>query len=41
MQGDHVLFTERLSTDTVKTSLEYAILFREALELHDVEASEV
>ena len=33
-----VLFTERLSTDTVKTSLEYAILFRVALDLHDVKA---
>lgn len=34
MDGEKVLFTERLSTDTVKTSLEYAILFQAALKLH-------
>lgn len=41
MEGDEVLFTERLSTDKVKTSLEYAILFRVALDLHQVDASGV
>jgi len=34
MEGKEVLFTERLSTDRSKTELEYAILFRTALELH-------
>ena len=37
MEGKKVLFTERLSTDKVKTSLEYAILFRVALDLHKVD----
>lgn len=41
MDGKKVLFTERISTDTVKTSLEYAILFRVALELHDLAADEI
>jgi len=37
MEKEKVLFTERLSTDTVKTSLEYAILFRVALDLHGID----
>lgn len=41
MEGSNVLFTERLSTDTVKTSLEYAILFRVALELHKIDPAVV
>ena len=41
MEGDRVLFTERLSTDHVKTSLEYAILFRVALELHQIDVKNV
>lgn len=41
MDHDQVLFTERLSTDKVKTSLEYAILFRVALELHRIDPEEI
>lgn len=41
MEGKNVLFTERLSTDKVKTSLEYAILFRVALDMHKVDPSGV
>ena len=41
MEGEKVKFTERLSTDTVKTSLEYAILFQAALNLHRTEAKDV
>lgn len=41
MEGGQVLFTERLSTDEVKTSLEYAILFRVALELHHIDKADV
>lgn len=39
--GDRIAFTERLSTDIGKTSLEYAILFRMALDLHDVKMESV
>lgn len=31
-----ILFTERISTDTKKTELEYAVLFKTVLELHDI-----
>ena len=41
MEGEKVLFTERLSTDKVKTSLEYAILFRVALDMHKIDVSAV
>ena len=41
MEEDRVLFTERLSTDPVKTSLEYAILFRVALDLHKISPEQV
>jgi len=41
MEGKEVLFTERLSTDRSKTELEYAILFRTALELHGRQASDI
>lgn len=41
MEKDRVLFTERISTDEGKTSLEYAILFRVAMDLHKVEMSGV
>lgn len=36
--GGKIAFTERLSTDLGKTSLEYAILFRTALDIHAVKA---
>ena len=41
MEEDRVLFTERLSTDLVKTSLEYAILFRVALDLHRIDVNDL
>ncbi len=41
MEGPKVLFTERLSTDTVKTELEYAILFDTALKMHHLDAQSV
>lgn len=41
MSGKDVLFTERLSTDKVKTSLEYAILFRVALDMHQIDPTDV
>lgn len=34
-----ILFTERISTDTKKTELEYAVLFKTVLELHDITPS--
>lgn len=39
MKDKDVVFTERISTDTGRTSLEYVILFRQALELHHVDPS--
>lgn len=41
MDGDKIEFTERLSTDAGKTSLEYAILFKTALDIHQVETSRI
>ena len=38
-EGRKAIFTERISTDTSKTSLEYAILFKTALDLHGVDVS--
>lgn len=35
-EGRKALFTERISTDSQKTSLEYAILFKTALDLHGI-----
>lgn len=37
MDREEVLFTERLSTDPAKTSMEYAILFRVALDMHQID----
>ena len=41
MDGEKILFTERLSTDQGKTSLEYAILFKTALDIHKTETSQI
>ena len=41
MDGERILFTERLSTDQGKTSLEYAILFKTALDIHKTETSQI
>lgn len=40
-EGSRAVFTERISTDTSKTSLEYAILFKTALDIHDARPSDV
>ncbi len=41
LDGEKILFTERLSTDKQKTSLEFAILFRVAMELHHVDVTQI
>ena len=41
MDGEKIEFTERLSTDAGKTSLEYAILFKTALDIHHVDTSRI
>ncbi len=41
LKGKKVLFTERISTDTVKTSLEYAFLFKVAMDLHEIDMKEI
>ena len=37
----NILFTERLSTDQSKTALEYAISFKNVMELHEISPKEV
>ena len=41
IEGEKTLFTERLSTDTGKTDLEYALLFDTALRIHSVDPASV
>ncbi len=41
IDGYKTVFVERLSTDTFKTELEYAVSFKMVLELHDIKAGEV
>ena len=41
MDGEKILFTERLSTDQGKTSLEYAILFKTALDIHKTDVAQI
>ena len=36
LEGEKILFTERISTDHSKTALEYAILFKNVLDIHRV-----
>ena len=36
LDGEEILFTERLATDHSKTALEYAILFKNVLDIHNV-----
>ena len=38
---DKIHFIERVSTDTHKTELEYAVLIKTILEIHNIQASEV
>ena len=37
IDGDDILFSERLSTDHSKTALEYALLFKNVLDLHGID----
>lgn len=41
IRGDEVLFTERLSTNTTHTTLEYAISFKNVLEIYQIDAKEI
>jgi type III pantothenate kinase len=41
IEGEETLFTERLSTDTGKTDLEYALLFDTTLRIHSVDPASV
>ena len=38
---DNILFLERASTDIRKTELEYAVLIKTILEIHEIKASEI
>ena len=38
---EKILFSERLSTDHSKTALEYALLFKNILDLHGIDRSDV
>ena len=41
MDGDQVLFAERIKTDTSKTDLEYVVLFQAILNLHNVDKAQI
>lgn len=41
MDGDNIVFTERLSTDIRKTELEYAVLFKTVMELHGCDEKDI
>ena len=41
MEQDKVVFSERLSTDQLKTELEYAISFHNVLELYEIDPSAI
>ena len=41
IRGDEVLFTERLSTNTTHTTLEYAISFKNVLELYHLSPEQI
>ena len=41
IDGDEILFSERISTDHSKTSLEYALTFRSILSLHKIPLDEI
>ena len=40
-QGERLLFHERFSTDQEATSLEYATIFKETLDLHEINPGEI
>lgn len=41
IDDDKIHFTERVSTDTSKTELEYAVLIKTVIELYDIQKSEI
>lgn len=41
IRGEEILFTERLSTDTTRTTLEYAISFKNVLEMYQLDAKDI
>lgn len=41
LEGEKLLFTARLSTDRKKTADEYALMFRNLLDLHQVDRSQI
>ncbi|MCR4744945.1 MAG: type III pantothenate kinase [Lachnospiraceae bacterium] len=41
IDGDNIVFTERLSTDNRKTEMEYAVLLKTAFELHNCDLKSV
>ena len=41
LEGERLLFTARLSTDRKKTADEYALMFRNLLDLHQVDRSQI
>lgn len=41
IRGDEILFVERLSTDSTKTVLEYAISFKNVLELYKIQPRQI
>lgn len=41
LEGDRILLSERLSTDHSKTALEYAISFKNVLELNDIDPQQI
>ncbi len=40
-EGDKIYFTERVSTDNKKTELEYAVLIKTILEIHNIDNSQI
>ena len=40
-KGDSIKFTERLSTNHKSTELEYAILFKNVLEIYSIKPNEI
>ena len=41
IDGENICFVERLSTVSTRTELEYAISFKNILELHDISTKEL
>lgn len=41
IEEDKILFTERISTDSSKTELEYGVLFHTLLEMYDVDSKRI